>query len=46
VRSTGKSAEQIKADIERDFYLGAPEAKEYGLIDEIFEHKPKRDGDK
>lgn len=46
VQSTHKSREQIKADIERDFYLGAPEAKEYGLIDEIFEHKPKKDGEK
>ena len=46
VESTGKSREQIQTDIERDFYLGAGDAKEYGLIDEIFEHKPKKDGDK
>jgi ATP-dependent Clp protease protease subunit len=41
VKSTGKPRDQILRDIERDFYLGAGEAKEYGLVDEIFEHKPK-----
>lgn len=41
VRSTGKPRDIIATDIERDFYLGAPQAKEYGLIDEIFEHKTK-----
>lgn len=39
VKSTGKTREDISRDIERDFYLGAAQAKEYGLIDEIFEHK-------
>lgn len=39
VASTGKSRDQIAADIERDFYLGAAQAKEYGLIDEIFDRK-------
>lgn len=32
---TGRSVEQVRADIERDRYLTAGEAKEYGLIDEI-----------
>ena len=41
VRSTGKSREDIARDIERDFYLGAAQAKEYGLIDEIFERPRK-----
>src|SRR6187401_753363 len=41
VRSTGKPRDIIATDIERDFYLGAAQAKEYGLIDEIFEHKTK-----
>jgi len=39
VASTGKTREQIAGDIERDFYLGAVQAKEYGLIDEIFIRK-------
>lgn len=34
---TGKPTEQIAKDIERDRYMSAAEAKEYGLIDEILE---------
>ncbi|MGC4088710.1 MAG: ATP-dependent Clp endopeptidase proteolytic subunit ClpP [Polyangiaceae bacterium] len=41
VKSTGKSKDDIAKDIERDFYMGAALAKEYGLIDEIFEPKKK-----
>ncbi|MBK8462471.1 MAG: ATP-dependent Clp protease proteolytic subunit [Nigerium sp.] len=33
---TGQSVERISRDIERDKYLTAQEAVEYGLIDEIF----------
>ena len=40
-RSTGKNREELAKDIERDFYMGAQQAKEYGIIDEIFEHKKK-----
>jgi ATP-dependent Clp protease protease subunit len=32
---TGRSREQVEKDIERDKILTAPEAKEYGLIDEV-----------
>jgi ATP-dependent Clp protease protease subunit len=41
VRSTGKSKDDISRDIERDFYMGPGQAKEYGLIDEIFDPKKK-----
>lgn len=41
VAATNKNREQIATDIERDFYLGAAEAKEYGLIDEIFERSSR-----
>ena len=34
-RDTGRPLEQISRDIERDKYLTAEEAKEYGIIDEI-----------
>ncbi len=34
--STGKSYEQICTDCDRDHYLNAAEAIEYGLVDEIF----------
>jgi ATP-dependent Clp protease protease subunit len=33
---TGQSAEKVKADSDRDFYMSADEAKAYGLIDEVF----------
>jgi len=33
---TGQPAEKVKSDSERDFYMGAEEAKAYGLIDEVF----------
>ncbi|MCX4326675.1 MAG: ATP-dependent Clp endopeptidase proteolytic subunit ClpP [Lachnospiraceae bacterium] len=33
--NTGKPLEQIQADTERDNYMTAQEAKDYGLIDEI-----------
>jgi ATP-dependent Clp protease, protease subunit len=34
-RHTGKTEEQIKADIERDTILTAEQAKEYGIVDEV-----------
>ncbi|MBK9127511.1 MAG: ATP-dependent Clp protease proteolytic subunit [Phycisphaerales bacterium] len=36
-KHTGRDAETIARDIERDRYLTAQEAKDYGLIDEILE---------
>jgi ATP-dependent Clp protease protease subunit len=33
--NTGKSLEQIAADCERDYFMSADEAKEYGLIDKV-----------
>jgi ATP-dependent Clp protease, protease subunit len=34
-RHTGRPVEHVRADIERDRYLTAEQAREYGLIDEI-----------
>ena len=34
-KHSGRSAEQVKRDIERDKILSAEQAKEYGLIDEV-----------
>ena len=31
------SLEQIERDVERDFIMTAPQAKEYGIIDEIID---------
>jgi ATP-dependent Clp protease protease subunit len=41
VESTGKPREDVVRDIERDFYMGPGQAKEYGLIDQIFDKKKK-----
>ncbi len=41
VKATNRSRDDIARDIERDFYMGPAQAKEYGPIDEIFEHKEK-----
>ena len=35
VEQTGQSAEKIQTDFDRDFYMDATQAKEYGMIDEI-----------
>ena len=34
-RHTGKVAEQIEKDSDRDYYMSAPEAKEYGIVDHV-----------
>ena len=36
---TGKDLDQLKADMERDFWMSSEDAKEYGLIDEIIPAK-------
>jgi ATP-dependent Clp protease protease subunit len=41
VQSTGKSKDDIIRDIERDFYMGPAQAKEYGIIDLIFDPRKK-----
>jgi ATP-dependent Clp protease, protease subunit len=37
---TGKTIEQIARDMERDRFMSAPEARDYGLIDTVFERRP------
>ncbi len=34
-KHTGQSIEKIEADTERDYFMSAEEAKEYGLIDKV-----------
>ena len=36
-RWTGQPKERLEKDMERDFYLTAPQAKDYGLIDQVLE---------
>lgn len=37
---TGQLIEKIEADMERDRYMSADEAKEYGLIDQVISKRP------
>jgi len=39
-KHTKQSIEQISKDIDRDFFLPAPEAKEYGVVDDILTKPP------
>lgn len=36
---TGKPAEQVSRDMERDFFMSAGEAVEYGLVDKVLERR-------
>jgi ATP-dependent Clp protease protease subunit len=39
-RHTGQPLEKIERDVERDFWMNAQQAREYGIVDEIIEkHK-------
>ena len=40
-RHTGRDIELVSKDTDRDHYLGATDAKEYGIIDEVLERKPE-----
>ncbi|MEX0791967.1 MAG: ATP-dependent Clp endopeptidase proteolytic subunit ClpP [Pirellulaceae bacterium] len=40
LRHTGKPIDQIEADTDRDRFLSADEAAEYGLIDQVVEQMP------
>ena len=39
-KHTGQSLDRIEKDTDRDYFMGAGEAKEYGLIDEVVTKKP------
>jgi ATP-dependent Clp protease, protease subunit len=41
-KHTGKTVEVIKQDTERDFYLDAQQAVEYGLVDQVLEIPKKK----
>ena len=38
--NSGQSLEKIQIDTERDNFMSAQEAKEYGLVDEVIINKP------
>jgi len=37
---SGQKKEKVEADTDRDFFMSAEDAKEYGLIDAVFSRKP------
>ncbi len=37
---TGQSLEKIRLDSERDYFMSASEAKDYGLIDQVIDKRP------
>jgi len=39
-KHTGKDVQQVREDSERDRWMNAVEAREYGIIDQIFEKRP------
>ncbi len=48
-KHTGQPVEKIKNDTDRDNFMTAPQAKEYGLIDEVLitaKKKPDEKSDK
>jgi ATP-dependent Clp protease protease subunit len=45
-KHTGKSVDQIAKDTDRDFFLTANEAKEYGLVDQLLTKTVADDEDK
>jgi len=45
-RHSGQPVEKIQAETERDRYMTADEAKEYGLIDEVLHEEEEKDEEK
>ena len=39
-KNTGQPIEKIEKDMDRDYFMSAEEAKEYGLIDRVIEDRP------
>jgi ATP-dependent Clp protease protease subunit len=40
---SGKTAEQVSKDSDRDFWMSAEVAKEYGIVDEVLFTNPKKE---
>jgi ATP-dependent Clp protease protease subunit len=39
-KNTGQPVEKIERDVERDYFMSAADAKDYGLIDAVLEKRP------
>jgi ATP-dependent Clp protease protease subunit len=44
VRHTGKTLDQVERDTDRDNFMSAVEARDYGLVDAVLEHIPPGPG--
>ncbi len=44
-KHTGQSVKAIEDALDRDNFLTAEEAKEFGIVDEVYEQRPKGDSD-
>ena len=42
-KHTGQSLESIERDTDRDFFMSAESAREYGLVDEVISPRAKKD---
>lgn len=42
---SGQPVERVERDTERDFFMSAEEAREYGLIDMVMSRRPDKEGD-
>ncbi|MFO1037792.1 MAG: ATP-dependent Clp endopeptidase proteolytic subunit ClpP [Geminicoccaceae bacterium] len=42
VKHTGRTIAEVEAKMERDTFMSAAQAKEFGLIDEVFEKRPAK----
>lgn len=40
-KHTGQTVKKVAADAERDFFMSPAEAKEYGIIDQVIEGRPR-----
>jgi ATP-dependent Clp protease protease subunit len=40
-RHTGQALEKIARDVERDFFMSAEEARDYGIVDQVLEKRPE-----
>lgn len=42
---SGQPVERVERDTERDYFMSAEEAREYGLIDMVMSRRPDKEGD-
>jgi len=43
--NTGQTVKRIAKDSDRDFFMSAPDAQEYGIVDKVIEKRSEIDTD-